>query len=157
MKPITHTVEIGAPPEAVFEYATDPNHFPEWQNDVVDVRTADSPNGSGVGSRFSTSRRTAGGVRKMTQEVITDNAPFAWSAHGVDGQVRPNADIRIEPLNGGTRSRVTFTLAFEGHGLGIALLPLARRHAENAAAASCDRLRLRMEYGHGSRMHRLPG
>jgi hypothetical protein len=67
----------------------------------------------------------------MTQEITEDAAPHRWSARGVDGPVRPSASITIEPLDGGTGSRVTFTLDFAGHGIGV---PLVRRQAQRSAA-----------------------
>ena len=36
MSPITTTTEIDRPAEEVFDYATDPTRFSEWQKGVVD-------------------------------------------------------------------------------------------------------------------------
>jgi hypothetical protein len=83
----------------------------------------------------------------MTQEITELRAPTSWAARGIDGPVRPNASVTVEPLEGGTRSRVTFALDFEGHGIGRPLLPLVRRQAERGAPVSYRTLRERLERG----------
>ena len=146
MTPIVSSIEIASPPEEVFAYATDPARFHEWQADVVGVRVeGDGP--AGVGSRFTTTRRVGGAERTMTQEVTEHRAPHRWAAAGVDGPVRPSAGVTVEPLGGGTRSRVTFSLDFEGHGIGRPLLPVVRRQAQKQAPVSYRKLKQRLEAG----------
>jgi hypothetical protein len=49
---------------------------------------------------------------------------------------------RIEPLDDGTRSRVTITLEFEGHGIGKLLIPLViRRQARKQLPRNTARLK----------------
>jgi uncharacterized protein YndB with AHSA1/START domain len=146
MAPIVSSIEIARPPAAVFAYATDPARFPEWQADVVGVRV-EGGGPAGVGARFTTTRRVGGAERTMTQEVTEHAAPRRWAAAGVDGPVRPSASIRVEPLGDGTRSRVTFALDFEGHGIGRPLVPMVRRQAERQAPVSYRRLKERLEAG----------
>src|SRR5512139_2758649 len=116
------TIDIDAAPEVVYAYATDPTRFREWQRDVAGAKRLD-------GGRFETIRRFAGARNILTQQVVQDDPPREWSARGLDGPIRAHASIRIEPLDGGRRSRVTFTLDFEAAGLGSAILPLVRRQA----------------------------
>jgi uncharacterized protein YndB with AHSA1/START domain len=146
MAPIVSSIEIARPPAEVFAYATDPARFPEWQADVVGVRV-EGGGPAGVGTRFTTSRRVGGAERTMTQEVTEHAGPRRWAAAGVDGPVRPSASIRVEPLGDGTRSRVTFALDFEGHGIGRPLLPVVRRQAEKQAPVSYRRLKELLEAG----------
>jgi uncharacterized protein YndB with AHSA1/START domain len=128
-------IEVALPPEEVFAYATDPQRFGEWQGDVVSVSTdGDAP--LPVGARFSTTRRIRGTDRTMTQEVTESSPPYSWAARGTDGPIRPTARLTVEPGPGGAGSRITFDLDFEGHGIGIALLPLVRRQAEKSAPIS---------------------
>jgi uncharacterized protein YndB with AHSA1/START domain len=134
------TIEIGCPPDRVFAYATDPERFTEWQPDVVGVRMLD-------GTRFVTTRRIRGAERTMTQQIVRNEPPGAWAARGVDGPIRPHATIAVEPADGGRRSRVTFTLAFTGHGIGVPLLPMVRRQAQKAAPGSYQRLKELLERG----------
>ena len=146
MPPIVSSIEIARPPDEVFSYVTDPSRFPEWQNDVVSVQMeADRP--PGVGSRFTTTRRIGGTERTMTQEITEISPPRSWAAHGVDGPIRPAASITIDPLNNGARSRVTFALEFEGHGIGKPLVPAVRRQALKAAPTSYRNLKERLERG----------
>jgi uncharacterized protein YndB with AHSA1/START domain len=151
MAPIVSHIEIARPPDEVFAYVTDPSRFAEWQHDVVrvDIQGDGLP---GVGSRFVTTRRLGGAERAMTQEITELTPPRRWVARGVDGAVRPSADVTVEPLEGGTRSRVTIALDFEGHGFGK-LLPLEaiRRMAAKGGAKSYQNLKERLEQGRVSR------
>ena len=146
MPPIVSSIEIARPPDEVFSYSTDPTRFAEWQQDVVGVRV-DGDRPPTVGSRFTTTRRIGGVERTMTQEVTDHSPPRSWAARGVDGPIRPSASITVEPLGGGARSRVTFTLDFEGHGIGRPLMPAVRRQAMKAAPVSYRRLKERLEHG----------
>ena len=145
MAPLVSTIEIARPPGEVFAYVTDPSRFGEWQRDVVAVRHQDGRPGQ-VGSRFITTRRIGGSERSMTQEVTESSAPRRWAARAVDGPVRPNATVAVEPL-GGSGSRVTFSLDFEGHGIGRPLLPVVRRQARRAAPVSYRALKALLERG----------
>jgi uncharacterized protein YndB with AHSA1/START domain len=140
MAPFVHEVEIARPPDVVFGYACDPSRFPEWQRDVVNVRVE--------GARFVTTRRIGRTRRTMTQEIVRNEPPVAWAARGTDGPVRPNAEVTIEPLDGGARSRATFVLDFEGRGIGRLLVPLVvRRMTRRFAPLSFQRLKEVLEKG----------
>ena len=143
MSPIVSSIEIARPPAEVYTYATDPSHFAEWQRDVVSVRLEGSP--LHVGTTFTTIRRIGGSQRTMKQEVTEVVAHRHWASRGVDGPIRPSASITVEPLGGGARSRVTFALDFEGHGLGVPLVPMVRRLAARGAPASYRRLKEHLE------------
>jgi hypothetical protein len=81
----------------------------------------------------------------MTQQITHNDPPYRWGARGIDGPVRPHATITVEPLDDGARSRVTFTLDFEGHGLGVPLIPLVRRQARAGAPVSYRNLQRILE------------
>jgi uncharacterized protein YndB with AHSA1/START domain len=138
MAPLVSTIEISRPPEEVFALVTDPLHFAEWQHDVVSVRMLGD-------SRFTTTRRINGAERTMTQEISRNDPPRIWAAQGIDGPIRPHATIAVEPIDDGTQSRVTFTLDFEGHGLGVPLVPLVRRQAQKGAPSSYRNLKKLLE------------
>jgi hypothetical protein len=76
---------------------------------------------------------------------VVDEAPHRWVAKGIDGPIRPHAGVAIDPIDGGTRSRVTFTLDFEGHGIGVPLVPVVRRQAGRGAPASYANLKRLLE------------
>ena len=117
MPPIVSHLDIACPPAEVFGYATDPSRFAEWQDDVVGVRIQGG-RPLGVGSRFTTTRRVARVEFSYTQEITALDPPSSWAARGVDGPLRPSASITVEPLEEGIWSRVTFTLEFQGKGIG---------------------------------------
>jgi hypothetical protein len=71
--------------------------------------------------------------------------PEQLGGRGLDGPIRPNATVTVEPLDGGARSRVTFALDFEGHGIGRPLLPAVRRQTQKAAPVSYRNLKERLE------------
>ena len=146
--PIVHSFEIDRPPEEVYPYVTDPTRFAEWQYDVVSVRIEEGRPPS-VGSKFTTTRRIGRTERTMTQEITEINPARSWAAHGVAGPIRPNANITVEPLNDNTRSRVTITLDFQGHGIGAPLVPVIRRMAAKGAPRSYQNLKKRLESGEG--------
>src|SRR4029450_10587019 len=117
MPPVVYTIEIDRPPEDVFAYATDLVRFGEWQKDVVRLELhGGGP--LGVGSRFTTTRQLGGVEYKTTQEVPEFSPPSRSAAGSVGGPLRAIGTITIEPLDGGARARFSFTLAFEGRGLG---------------------------------------
>ncbi|MFD9356254.1 SRPBCC family protein [Streptomyces sp. NPDC060031] len=123
MSAISNSIDIDRRPEDVFAYVTDPTHLPEWQDGAVSAApVGDLP--VHVGSRVLVTRRV--GKRRMpsTVEFTEFDPPRSWHLHGVDGPVRPDVRGRIEPLDNGTRSRVTLSVDFEGHGLGRGLVPL---------------------------------
>jgi uncharacterized protein YndB with AHSA1/START domain len=146
MPPLVTVVEIARPPEEVFAYVTDPARFAEWQRDVVGVRV-EGAGRPGLGARFATTRRIGGVERTMAQEVTELRPPRSWAVHGVDGPIRPSATVTVEPLDGGDRSKVTFALDFEGHGIGRPLLPAVRRQAQRAAPVSYRTLKELLERG----------
>jgi uncharacterized protein YndB with AHSA1/START domain len=144
---MTSSFEIGRPPEQVYAYVTDPALFPEWQHDVLRVRVEDG-GGPGVGTRFATTRRIGRVEHTMTQQVTEADPPHRWAVRGVDGTFRPGAEVTVEPLGDGSRSRVTIALDFAGHGIGR-VLPVAviRRMAARGAPRSYQHLKEVLERG----------
>ncbi|MBT2408883.1 MULTISPECIES: SRPBCC family protein [unclassified Streptomyces] len=123
MSAIRESIEISRSPAEVYSYVTDPTHLPEWQDSAVSARPLDDAP-LHVGSRVSVTRRMGKREFPMTMEVMELDPPRSWHIHGVDGPVRGDVRGTIEPLDDGTRSRVTLALDFEGHGIGRALVPL---------------------------------
>jgi uncharacterized protein YndB with AHSA1/START domain len=143
MRTFRSTLDIDSPPETVFGYAADPTRFPEWQADVVAVEWEGA--GGRVGSRFTTQRKVPGGVQSYVQEV-TDWTPFrSWSVKGIEGVLRPNASVEVEPIDSGTRSRVTFSLSYSSSRAGRLLVPLVERATPNQAQRSYERLKQILE------------
>jgi uncharacterized membrane protein len=127
--PITESIEINRRPEEVFAYLDDVKRHGEWQDQIVDVQPqGDQP--MGVGKRVRETRRVPGGDRSMTYEITEHDPPRQSSFRVLDGPVRAVGTVTIVPLDDGSRSRVTITIDFQGHGLGgKVLLPLAKGQA----------------------------
>jgi uncharacterized protein YndB with AHSA1/START domain len=148
MPPIVSHIDIACPPAEVFGYATDPSRFAEWQDDVAGVRIQGGRLQS-VGTRFTTTRRVARVEFSYTQEITALDPPRSWAARGVDGPLRPSASITVEPLGGGSWSRVTFTLDFQGKGIGKLVPDVVRQLALKGAPKSYQHLKERLERGDG--------
>lgn len=128
MTPVVVTQDIDRPTEAVFEYATDPTRFVEWQDGVVSgqMTTVGPP---AVGDLCTTTRRIGGAERPSTSRLVKLDPPRFWSVRGVDGPIRALVDVTVEPLSE-VRCRLTISVDFEGHGIGRVLVPtLVRRQA----------------------------
>jgi Polyketide cyclase / dehydrase and lipid transport len=84
----------------------------------------------------------------MTSELTEYSPPRSYAFRVVDGPVRALGKGRFEPLGDGDRTRFTFELDFEGHGIGKVLVPLVvRRQAEKELPESHENLKKRLESG----------
>ena len=145
MAPIVHSVEISRSPEDVFTYLTDLGRFTEWQEQVVSARPLDD-GPMGVGSKASLTRRMGKRERTFTTELTDWNPPGSYAFRGIDGPVRPIGKGTLEPMDGGAGTRFTFSIDFEGHGIGKLLVPLVvRRQAKSEIATSHAALKERLE------------
>jgi uncharacterized protein YndB with AHSA1/START domain len=142
MPPIVTTAEIDRPAAQVFATATDPSLFSQWQKGVEDGHMDAPPDGTAVppvGARCVTTRRIGGASRPVTSELTHIDPPRTWGVRGTDGPIRAAVDVLVEPVSG-SRSRLTISVNFTGHGIGKILVPLlVRREArkempENIAA-----------------------
>jgi uncharacterized protein YndB with AHSA1/START domain len=145
MPPITTSTEVDRPAQDVFAYATDPTHFNEWQQGVVDGHM-DQPDTPSVGTRCLTTRRIGGTNRPSTSEIVRINPPTTWSVRGIDGPIRTIVDVMVEPLPP-DRSRLTIAVDFEGHGIGKLLVPLViRSEARKEMPTNLATLKQRLEH-----------
>jgi uncharacterized protein YndB with AHSA1/START domain len=140
------SVDISRSPSDVFAYVTDPAHLPEWQESAVRVKTDGAP--TRVGTRAVVTRRAGRREMDTTAEIDDFQPPTRWGSHGVDGPIRGNLRGSVEPLDNGTRSRVTINLELNGHGIGRLLLPLfVQRQAQKEMPQNAQRLKQRLEGG----------
>ncbi len=147
MAPISESIEIDRRPEEVFAYLDDVKRHGEWQEQIVDVQPqGDEP--MGVGKRVRETRRVPGGDRSMTYEITEHDSPRKSSFRVLDGPVRAVGTVAIEPLDHGSRSRVTITIDFQGHGLGgKVLLPLAKSQARKQIPKDQAKMKALLEGG----------
>ena len=140
MTAIVDTIEIDRAPEDVFAYLDDLSKHGEWQEQILDVRL-DTEGPTRVGSRATDTRRLPGGTREVSYEITEHEAPHTQSFRGTNGPVRPRATVTVEPLDGGSRSKLTLSMALEGKGLGVLVAPLARANARKEIPKSHRRLK----------------
>jgi uncharacterized protein YndB with AHSA1/START domain len=124
MTEIVDSIDISRTPEDVFAYATDFARFADWQGSVVSV-VPERASPVRIGSAAIVTRRV-GPRRVRASEQITElTPPSSWEVRGSGGvPVTAIARGSIEPIDDGSRSRVTISLGFEGHGIGRLLIPL---------------------------------
>ena len=150
MPPIVTSAEIDRPAVEVFAYATDPARFSEWQKGVVDGHMDGAGDGTqppAVGAKCMTTRRIGGADRSSTSELVHIDPPRSWRVEGTDGPVRAAVDVLVEPV-AGSRSRLTISVDFTGHGIGKILVPLmVRREARKEMPDNMAALKQKMEAG----------
>jgi uncharacterized protein YndB with AHSA1/START domain len=150
MPAIVTSTEVERPAAEVFAYATDPARFREWQKGVVDGRMDGSPDGiraPDVGAKCVTTRRIGGASRQSTSELVHIDPPRTWRVRGIDGPIRAAVDVLVEPLTD-SRSRLTISVDFAGHGIGRLLVPLmVRPEARKEMPANVAALKERIEAG----------
>jgi uncharacterized protein YndB with AHSA1/START domain len=148
MSAIVASTEVERPPAEVFAYATDPTRFSEWQKGVVDGHMdgpTDDTGSPAVGARCLTTRRIGGANRASTSELVHIDAPRTWSVRGVDGPIRAAVEVFVEPVTD-SRSLLTISVDFTGHGMGKILVPLMiRREARKEMPANVAALKKRLE------------
>jgi hypothetical protein len=94
------------------------------------------------GSKVSLTRKVGRGEQTMTSELTEFTPPKSYAFRVLDGPVRALGNGRFEPLDDGTRTRFTFELDFDGHGIGKLLVPLfVRRQAAKELPESHENLK----------------
>jgi len=150
MPPIVTSAEIDRPAAEVFAYATDPTRFSEWQKGVVNGHMdgpASDAQTPAVGAKCVTTRRIGGANRPSTSELVHIDPPRTWGVRGTDGPIRAAVDVLVEPV-AASRSRLTISVDFTGHGIGKILVPvMVRREARKEMPANMAALKQRMEAG----------
>jgi uncharacterized membrane protein len=125
---IASTIEIDRRPDEVFAYVAELDRLSEWQEGIVSVRK--EPAGpTKVGTRAIELRETPVGTREFVSDIVEYDPPRRLVARGLNGPVRPTETVTVEPLDEGTRTKITVGLELTGFGIGRVLVLLARRSA----------------------------
>ena len=143
---ITESIEIDRRPEEVFAYLDQLDRHGEWQGTIVSTRV-ETEGPTRVGSRAVDKRKVPGGPRDIPYEVTEHDPPRKVSFRGVEGPVRPVGTVTVEPLDDGSRSRVSLQFDLQGHGIGKLFAPFARRQAAKQIPQDQARLKERLEGG----------
>src|ERR1700722_16796751 len=98
-----------------------------------------------AGPRSMMTRRIGGSNRSSTSELVHVDPPRSWRVEGRDGPVRAAVDVLVEPI-ADSRSRLTITVDFTGHGIGKLLVPMmVRPEARKEMPSNMATLKQRME------------
>jgi uncharacterized membrane protein len=143
---IVESIEIARPPEEVFAYLDQLERHGEWQEEIVSTKL-ETEGPTRVGSRATDTRRMPGGPRDISYEIVEHDPPRKTSFRGLEGPVRAVGTVTVEPLDDGSRSRMTLEFDLEGHGIGKLLAPLARRQARKSIPKNQLQLKERLEGG----------
>jgi len=141
---INGTVEIARSPHEVFEYIADPERIPEWQPDVRTARF-DDPAAVGVGTRGREIRHVMGSDRSIRWEVSEYSPDQRYGVRGLGGPVRAHVTMDVSPNTNGPGTQLSYGIAFEGHGVGRLIAPLARKGARKDLPATLDSLKRQLE------------
>jgi uncharacterized membrane protein len=143
---IVESIEIARPPAEVFAYLDQLERHGEWQEEIVSTKL-ETEGPTRVGSRATDTRRMPGGPRDISYEIVEHDPPRKTSFRGLEGPVRAVGTVTVEPLDDGSRSRLTLEFDLEGHGIGKLLAPLARRQARKSIPNNQLKLKERLEGG----------
>jgi uncharacterized membrane protein len=143
---ITHSIDIDRPPAEVFAYLDELERHGEWQDGIVSAKVqGDGP--VAVGTQVQETRSISGRDQDTSYEITEHEPPHRSSFKGTTGPVRPVGTMIVEPLDDGSRSRVTVELDLIGHGMGTLLAPFARQQASKEIPKAQAQLKARLESG----------
>ena len=143
---ITQSIEIDRRPEDVFAYLDEHERHGEWQETIVSSKV-ESEGPVGVGTRVHEIRKVGGREQDTSYEITEHDPPRRSSFRGIAGPVRPVGTVTVEPIEDGSKSRLTLDFNLVGHGIGVLIAPFARMQAKKDIAKSHERLKARLEEG----------
>jgi uncharacterized membrane protein len=143
---ITHSIEINRSAEDVFAYLDDVERHGEWQDAIVSTKL-ETPGPVGVGSRVLEIRKAGGREQDASYEITEHDPPYKTAFRGVAGPVRPVGTVTVEPVEGGSKARVSIDFDLVGYGFGKLIAPLARMQARKEIATSQEQLKAKLEAG----------
>ena len=143
---IVVSTEIARRPEEVFAYLNELDRHGEWQNDIVSSKI-ETEGPVGVGTRATDTRNVPGGPRDITYEITEFDPPRRTVFRGVNGPVRPEGTVTVEPVGDGSSSKVTIEFDLKGHGFGKLFAPFARRNAAKEIPKGHEKLKELLESG----------
>jgi hypothetical protein len=143
---IVVSTEIARRPEEVFAYLNQLDRHGEWQDAIVSSKI-ETEGPVGVGTRATDTRKVPGGPRDVTYEITEYDPPRRTKFRGVNGPVRPEGTVTVEPVGDGSSSTVTLEFDLKGYGFGKLFAPFARRNAAKEIPQSHQKLKELLESG----------
>ncbi len=143
-KVIEASTDIARSPQEVFDYVSDPARLPDWQP-TVDDAAFESPGVPAVGTQGHEVRRVPGGRRTFRWEVTECEPGRRWSIQGIDGPVRAHVTVALAPSSAGAGTHVSYSIWFEGHGIGKVIRLLASQGARKEVQPSLALLKQQLE------------
>jgi uncharacterized protein YndB with AHSA1/START domain len=136
---VEDSLEIARPPEHVFAYVTDPEHWSQWSGPVIDVR--DAQPGPLLPDAVFTVVAKLVGRQFETEFRVTDHEPNRLLAYqSTSGPVPSTFTLRFQPSNAGTHLTQTVSTDDEQVGsffrLGFPLIEAAYRRQMAADLAT---------------------
>jgi uncharacterized protein YndB with AHSA1/START domain len=140
---VEQTFTVGAPPERVFDYMTDPSNLADWQTTKTSVEQL-TPGAPGLGTRFRERTRPPTGREFEHFVEYTEFArPYRFTVHIVEGPQPVDGTWSLKAS--GNATEVTFVANGEMRG-GIRLLgPLTGRLIARQFTQYHDQLRRNIE------------
>lgn len=140
MSHLSMSVDVGAPPESVFDLIADPVRSPDWQTLLVEMGTIAGRPG-GIGSSFVGYYRVAG--RKLTARFVVTAAerPALFQVNGTTTGGWERWTTLIEPTPGGCRLSVKLEYELPGEIVGSLFGMLTGNRLEREFRRTYDNLR----------------
>ena len=139
------TTTINRPIDQVFAFLADGTNDRKFSPRVLEItKTTDGP--VGVGTVYSSAVKDAGLKSSREFELTEFQQPttIRWKELSKNAITVPDGGYDLEPAGEGA-TRMTISNAFEAHGFGKVLLPLAKRAARKDADAFAGRIKAAVE------------
>ena len=140
---VEQTFTVGAPPERVFDYMTDPANLAAWQTTKTSVEQL-TPGEPGLGTRVRERTKPPGGKEfEQIVEFTEFDRPRRFTAHIVEGPQPVDGTWMLRP--DGDATEVTFVAEGEMRGAIRLLGPLTGRLIARQFAGYHETLRRNLE------------
>jgi Polyketide cyclase / dehydrase and lipid transport len=139
------TATINRPIDEVFAFLADGTNDRKFSPRVLEItKKTDGP--IGVGTVYSSAVKDAGLKSSREFELTEFEQPtkIRWTERSKNSITVPDGGYDLEPAGDGA-TRMTISNAFEAHGIGKVLLPLATRAAKKDADAFAGRIKAAIE------------
>lgn len=140
-----HYIEINASPKVVFDYIAQLDKHGEWQEAIL-ASKKEPVGATRLGTRNTELRKMPGGPRGITSEIVEYIPPEKIMAKTVsNGPIRATITVIVKPIDGGTKSGVTFHAELTGIGIGKLFVGFARKNSQKQIPKDLSALKQRLE------------